>query len=134
MLNVDNLKTAIYCRVANEDDSAIATQEDRLRIYAQENGYGNVTIYSDNGASGLDFNRPALSKLEADIQAGWIDALIVRDISRIGRNCFETENWIADLRKKGVKLLTVDGVYDENPISQCSKAFFQAYCKKYEKV
>ena len=120
----DNLKAAIYCRVANKDDSAIATQENSLLICAQENGYGNVSIYSDNGASGLDLIRPALSKLEADIHTGGINALFVRDISRIGRNCFETKNWIADLRKKGVKLITVDGFYDESYLSANDKSIF----------
>ena len=107
-------RVAIYCRVATVDQLSLEAQKDQLCIYAKEHGYDSLNYYMDNGYSGLNYNRPALSRLEADIQAGRIGAVIVRNVDRIGRNIFETAYWIEQLRKKGIAFVAVDMIFNEN--------------------
>jgi DNA invertase Pin-like site-specific DNA recombinase len=52
MKNISVQTTAIYCRVACKDDVALENQELSLKRYENENGYGNVKLYSDNGFGG----------------------------------------------------------------------------------
>jgi len=65
---------------------SIANQESILRQYAEENGHGNIAVYSDNGFGGLDFDRPAISKLKADAEAGIVGLVLVKDPARVSRN------------------------------------------------
>jgi DNA invertase Pin-like site-specific DNA recombinase len=112
---LDKLKVALYCRVASTDDDAIACQKNMLQAYAKEHGYSNITVYADNGVSGLDFNRPALCCLESDVAAGYIGTVIVSNVDRIGRDYLKTVDWIINLRRKGVSLISVsDGLTDES--------------------
>jgi len=105
--------TAIYCRVAREDDDAIEQQETVLRNYAAEHGFDNLSVYADNGASGLSYNRPALSQLEADIRKGQIETVIVCSFDRIGRDILKTQRLIDNSRRKGVSFLSAsEGFYD----------------------
>ena len=64
----NKIRVAIYCRVAREDDEIIKMQEETLRKFAEEHDYDNVSIYSDNGFSGLNFNRPAFILNSVDIR------------------------------------------------------------------
>ena len=108
-------RAALYCRVARADNDAIMQQEAVLRDYAANNGYDNISVYADNGESGLNFDRPALSRLEADIEAGVISTVIVRSLCRIGRDIFKTEDWIVNIRRKGVSFISVtDGLNDSH--------------------
>jgi DNA invertase Pin-like site-specific DNA recombinase len=110
-----NMKCAFYCRVAREDDDAIAMQKSVLQEYAEKQGYTNISVYADNGASGMNFNRPALLRLEADIQAGLVDAVIIRSFDRIGRDFLKTEEWLSGIRQKGVSFLSIaDGASDSS--------------------
>ena len=99
--------TALYCRVAREDDEAIALQESILREYSSEHGYDIVFVYADNGASGLNFDRPALSRLEADINAGLVGTVIVRSIDRISRDFIKNYEWIEKNRCSGVSFISI---------------------------
>lgn len=107
-------KTAIYCRVASADQLSLETQKDRLCGYAADNGYDNIDFYMDNGYSGLNYDRPAFSRLEADIQAGIVEAVIVRDVTRIGRNILDTVQWIERLRDKGIAFISADLSFNDN--------------------
>lgn len=100
--------TAIYCRVARTDDYALETQKDYLFRYAEEHGFGNAEVYADNGYSGLSFDRPALLALEADIQAGKVQRVIVKDLSRITRDYIAADAWISKLIANGVAVITTD--------------------------
>lgn len=100
--------TALYCRVAHTDENMITAQTEYLRRYAEKHGYKNISVYADNGCSGLSFVRPAFSAMEADIRAGKIQTIIARDISRIGRDHIATAVWIDRLIASGVALITMD--------------------------
>jgi len=95
-------KVAIYCRVARLDEEEIKKQEAELRVYAESKGLKNVTLYSDNGYGGVDFNRPAFSEMERDIEAERINMIICRDLSRISRNYSNNADWFDKIKRKGV--------------------------------
>jgi len=109
-------RAAVYCRLAQMDDEAMALQKERALRYAAEFGYLNPIVYADNGASGLSFARPAFSAMNADIAAGKICAVVVLSSSRIGRNLVETSSWIGKTKRKGVALKAWDGSLDDNDL------------------
>ena len=91
--------TAIYCRLSRDDDLAgdsnsIIHQKDMLTRYARERNFPNVSVYSDDGWSGTNFERPDWKRLIADIEAGKIDCVITKDLSRLGRNYIEAGSYI----------------------------------------
>jgi DNA invertase Pin-like site-specific DNA recombinase len=86
--------TALYCRVATSDAEAMAWQENLLRRFAKESGYGYCVCYRDNGVNGRSLDRPAMQELMADVSAGKISRVVARNISRIVRNTFVAEEWL----------------------------------------
>ena len=83
--------TAIYCRLSRDDDLAgdsnsIIHQKDMLTRYARERNFPNVSVYSDDGWSGTNFERPDWKRLVADIEAGKVGIVLVKDLSRVGRD------------------------------------------------
>ena len=83
--------TALYERLSRDDDNAgdsnsIVNQKKYLESYAQQRGYTNCRHYTDDGWSGGNFERPAWKQLIADIEAGKVAHVIVKDMSRAGRD------------------------------------------------
>jgi len=105
-----NKITAIYCRTAHHDPYGISIENQKqvLHEYATEQGYTNLAIYVDEGFSGLTFDRPSFAKLEAEIKAGRVSAVIVKDISRIGRNSIEAMKWIWKITDAGVSFISIN--------------------------
>ena len=128
-----NLITALYCRTAQASDTGVETQEKMLRSYAEENNLNNVSVYTDNGYSGLDFDRPAMHRLKADVDAGLVGLVLVRDISRISRNFDEAPKFLEDMWTKGVVVKSImDGFDNEGrfyTLQEIAQAFNQFYTK-----
>ena len=87
--------TALYERLSRDDDNAgdsnsIVNQKKHLESYAQQRGYTNCRHYTDDGWSGGNFERPAWKQLIADIEAGKVAHVIVKDMSRAGRDYLQT--------------------------------------------
>ena len=87
--------TALYERLSRDDDNAgdsnsIVNQKKYLESYAQQRGYTNCRHYTDDGWSGGNFERPAWKQLAADIEAGKVAHVIVKDMSRAGRDYLQT--------------------------------------------
>ena len=87
--------TALYERLSRDDDNAgdsnsIVNQKKYLESYAQQRGYTNCRHYTDDGWSGGNFERPAWKQLIADIEAGKVAHVIVKDMSRAGRDYLQT--------------------------------------------
>ena len=83
--------TALYCRLsvddANDGDSnSIQNQKKILLNYAQENGYTNYQFFVDDGYSGTTFERPDFKRMIEGIKAGIIKRVIIKDMSRFGRD------------------------------------------------
>jgi len=85
------LRTAVYCRLSKDDmlqgdSESIKTQKAMLTQYAKEHGFFVVEVYVDDGWSGLNFDRPDFNRMLDDIEAGKIDVVITKDLSRLGRD------------------------------------------------
>ena len=89
-------KAALYCRLSRDDgkfvmeSSSIQTQKEMLTRYAQENGIVNTTFYVDDGYSGTNFDRPDFQRMIEDIEAGKINMVLTKDLSRLGRDYIQT--------------------------------------------
>ena len=86
---------ALYERLSRDDDqtgdsNSIVNQKKYLESYAQQRGYTNCRHYTDDGWSGGNFERPAWKQLIADIEAGKVAHVIVKDMSRAGRDYLQT--------------------------------------------
>lgn len=91
--------TALYCRLSNDDDNigesnSISNQKAILIEYAQKNNFNNIRCWVDDGYSGTSFNRPAFKEMAEMIKQKQISTLIVKDLSRLGRNYIETGNLV----------------------------------------
>ena len=89
-----NKKAGLYYRLSQEDERAgeslsIENQKKILEKYAHENGFEIVDEYIDDGWSGTNFNRPGVQRLLEDAKNGRINVIIVKDLSRFGRNYIE---------------------------------------------
>ncbi len=83
--------TALYCRLSRDDgtegdSNSVANQKKLLTKYAKENDFGNTRFYVDDGYTGTNFNRPGFQKLLEDMEMGYVSAIIVKDMSRLGRD------------------------------------------------
>ena len=90
-----NKITALYCRLSQDDmlageSNSITNQKEILLRYAKENGFVNPQIYADDGYSGTNFDRPDFQRMKADIENGKVGTVIVKDLSRLGREYLQT--------------------------------------------
>lgn len=92
MLKVqNNYKVGIYVRLSKDDERAgesvsIENQKLMLTRYCEEQGWNDYSVYCDDGVSGTTFDRPGVSKLIEDAKEGLINLILVKDLSRFGRN------------------------------------------------
>ncbi len=85
---------AIYCRLSVDDgldqqSQSIENQKEILTKYCLDHGFNIFNIYIDDGFSGTSFDRPGLIKLKNDIESGFIDIVVTKDLSRLGRDHIE---------------------------------------------
>ena len=112
---------ALYVRLSRDDENegdsnSIAHQIEILTRYAKEHGITNYKIYKDDGYSGTNFKRPGFQEMLADIEAGLVSMVIVKDMSRFGRNYLEVGLY-TEIRfpEMGVRFVAVnDGVDSDN--------------------
>ena len=83
--------TALYLRLSNEDDlegesNSIQNQRTLLQRYVDTHGFTNIRFFVDDGYTGTNFNRPAMQELLALVEAGRVKTIIVKDMSRFGRD------------------------------------------------
>jgi len=114
---------ALYYRVAHKQelDLYLDNQMQTLLCYANKQGLDSFTVYADNGQSGLTLDRPAFNALKADIEAGRIGKVIIRDFSRIARDYMLAESFIEWAQKRDVEIISVqDGVLTASPNGDAS--------------
>ena len=83
--------TILYARLSVEDEQAgdsnsIVNQESMLRDYAQKHGFRNIVFMADDGYSGTRFDRPSFNKMMDEVAAGNVSSVIIKDLSRFGRD------------------------------------------------
>lgn len=113
--------TALYCRLSRDDElsgdsNSIVHQKEILSAYAEKHNFGNTRFYVDDGYSGTNFNRPDFQKMMEDVNGGLIGTIIVKDMSRFGRDYimvgYYTEIMLPQM---DIRFIAVnDGVDSEN--------------------
>ena len=111
------LITALYPRLSHEDElqgesNSISNQKRILEAYAKQNGFTNLKWYTDDGFSGANFQRPGFQSMLADIEAGLVGTVIVKDMSRLGRNYLQVGMYTEMIfPQKNVRFIAInDGV------------------------
>ena len=110
--------TALYERLSRDDEQAgesnsIQNQKKYLEEYARQKGLRNIRHFYDDGYSGTNFNRPGFAALLEEIEAGHVEVLIVKDLSRFGRNYLQVGYYTEILfPKKGVRFIAVNNNVD----------------------
>ena len=114
--------TALYERLSRDDfgkdddqqreSNSISNQKRILETYAKQNGFSNLRWYTDDGYSGANFQRPGFQAMLADIEAGKVGTVIVKDMSRLGRNYLQVGMYTEMIfPQKGVRFIAInDGV------------------------
>ena len=112
--NTDQEKiTALYCRLSQDDgldgeSNSIQNQKIILMDYAKKNGYLHPKHFVDDGISGTTFERPGFREMEALIEAGKVSTVIVKDLSRFGREHVETSRYLEIIYPTlGVKFVAI---------------------------
>ena len=112
--------TALYCRLSRDDgaegeSNSIANQKKLLSKYAKEHGFTNTKFYVDDGYTGTNFNRPGFQQMIEDIEAGYVSVVIVKDMSRLGRDYLQvgyyTETFFPD---HNIRLISVNDGTDSD--------------------
>lgn len=94
--------TALYCRLSRDDEFSgdsvsIQSQKAMLKQYAEEKGFINCEYFVDDGFSGTNFNRPDFTRLIGLVEEGKVGTIIVKDLSRLGRNYLQTGIYIEEV-------------------------------------
>lgn len=111
--SMEKAQAAIYCRLSQDDGSlgesgSIQTQKAILTQYCQEHHMEIVDCYCDDGWSGTNFDRPAFQRMIRDIEAGRVNTVIVKDLSRFGREYAQMGLYIEHyFEEKGVRFLSL---------------------------
>ena len=115
--------TALYERLSRDDDlngesNSITNQKKYLEDYARRNGFENIRHFTDDGFSGVNFNRPGFQSLIKEVEAGNVGTLIVKDMSRLGRNYLQVGFYTEILfPQKDVRFLAINNSIDSNNAS-----------------
>lgn len=113
-----NKLTALYERLSKDDElqgesNSITNQKNYLEEYAQAKGLTNIRHYTDDGFSGVTFNRPGFQRMIADVEAGLIDTICVKDMSRLGRNYLKVGYYTEILfPEKDVRFIAINNSID----------------------
>lgn len=136
----DNRITALYERLSRDDEmqgesNSITNQKKYLEDYAVQHGFGNIQHFSDDGYSGTSLNRPAFNSLLTEIEAGRVGTVIVKDMSRFGRNYLQVGFYTEMMfPKKNVRFIAVNnGVDSVNPADNDFTPFLNSMNEWYAK-
>lgn len=111
--------TALYVRLSLEEQEEDSTEKIKnqrellLQYIAERPEYRLVDIYCDNGCTGTNFDRPEWQRLMEDAKAGKINCIIVKDLSRLGRNYIEAGNYLEKVFPfMGIRFIAISDGYD----------------------
>lgn len=113
-------KAALYMRLSKDDDgtsesASITTQRKMLRSYAADQGFQVFDEYVDDGWSGTNFDRPDFKRMIADIEAGKVNLVLTKDLSRLGRD-YITAGQYTEIYfpSRGVRYIAINDGYDSD--------------------
>jgi hypothetical protein len=110
--------TILYERLSHDDElqgesNSITNQKKILEDYASRNGFPNILHISDDGYSGTNFNRPGWKQLIAEVESGNAGAVIVKDMSRVGRDYLQVGFYTEVMfRQHGIRFIAISNNID----------------------
>lgn len=110
--------TALYERLSRDDEmqgesNSIKNQKEYLEDFARKNGFRNIRHFTDDGVSGITFEREGFQKMIAEVEAGNVGTVIVKDMSRFGRNYLKVGFYTEMLfPEKGVRFIAINNGVD----------------------
>ncbi len=154
----NNKITALYCRLSvddtdkqsDEESNSIKNQKQILQDYCKKNGYHNTRFFVDDGVSGTTFDRPGFKEMEALAEDGKIGTIIVKDLSRFGREQTEMgrltqivypslgitfiaiQEHVNTATGEGVEIMPFHTIFNEWYAAQTSKKIRQVWKTKSE--
>lgn len=108
--------TPLYERLSRDDElqgesNSISNQKQMLEDFARRNGLPNPTHFTDDGISGTRFDRPGFLAMMEEVEAGRVEAIVIKDMSRLGRDYLKVGQVMEILRQRGARLIAInDGV------------------------
>ena len=152
----ENKITALYCRLSQDDgregeSNSISNQKEILAQYARANGFHNTMFFVDDGISGTTFDRPDFQRMQRMIENGEIGVVIVKDLSRFGRNyldvgeyleikyptlgvrCIAIQESVDTLKNTGTEMMPFNNIFNEWYAAQTSKKIRAVWKSKADK-
>ena len=139
----DNKITALYCRLSRDDEltgdsNSIVNQKAMLEDFAARQGFTNIVHFTDDGISGTCFDRPGFLAMMKEVEAGNVEYLCIKDMSRMGRDYLKVGQIMEILRQRGVRLIAInDGVdsanQQENDFTPFLNIINEWYCRDTSK-
>lgn len=109
-------KVVLYLRLSQEDgeseSTSITNQRRILTEYAERHNMEIVDIYIDDGYSGYTMSRPDFNRLKNDLNAGKVDTILVKDLSRLGRHGAKTQLFLEKIIEQGRRVISIGENYD----------------------
>ena len=108
--------TPLYERLSRDDElqgesNSISHQKQMLEEFARRNNLPNPRHFTDDGVSGTRFDRPGFLAMMEEVEAGRVEAIVIKDMSRLGRDYLKVGQVMEILRQRGVRLIAInDGV------------------------
>ena len=156
----NNKITALYCRLSQDDgrdgdSNSIVNQREILTQYCRSNGFHNTQFFVDDGVSGTTFDRPDFQRMQRMIENGEIGTVIVKDLSRFGRNYLDVGKYVEikypslgvrfiaiqenvdTLKNVGTEMMPFNNIFNEWYAAQTSKkirAVWKAKAEKGERI
>lgn len=118
MARTEDIKiTALYERLSRDDEqvgesNSIQNQKRILEDYAEQQGFANYVHFTDDGISGTRFDRPGFQKMIDEVKADRISVVIVKDMSRFGRDYLQVGTYMEVLRKHDTRLIALNDSVD----------------------
>lgn len=112
--------TVLYVRISKDDEHtgdsySITNQLTVLTRYAEEHGYKNIKVFKDDGYTGTNFDRPGFQKMYSLVKSGQVERIIVKDMSRLGRNYLEAGRYIdVEFPRYNVQFIAINEGFDSN--------------------
>ena len=132
--------TALYERLSRDDElqgesNSILNQKRYLEDYARQNGFKNLEHFTDDGYSGTNFNRPGFNRMLEAVEAGRVETVIVKDMSRFGRNYLQVGFYTEiQFPNKGVRFIAINNSVDSaNPTDNDFTPFLNIMNEWYAK-
>ena len=108
----------MYLRLSRDDgeeieSNSISSQRELIKAYGKQHGLNIACEYVDDGVSGATFNRPSFKRMMEDLEKGKIETIVVKDLSRFGRDYIETGKYLQKIfPEKKVRFISINDNYD----------------------